>query len=199
MRLDGAVEDSLDPAEARPKRRAAIDAVNKMRSTSQAYREVDSDIRNNRYTEEELADRNRLALATPQCMAMCASVDRQCRRSGTCHHMGRYYCASHINVVTGNNSLNKRKREEEAAAVQKGCRHLLYELNSKCAICLEKMKVKQFCALKCGHFFHPTCLKNWRERSNLCPMCKRASGVLRPGNASYKVVHEIPLPPVDFN
>ena len=45
---------------------------------------------------------------------------------------------------------------------------------TSCAICIEDFKgtdiIKAF--YKCEHIFHKKCLKDWLQRSNLCPLCK---------------------------
>ena len=46
---------------------------------------------------------------------------------------------------------------------------------TECAICLEEFKgvdiIKAF--YKCEHIFHKNCLRDWLQRANECPLCKR--------------------------
>ena len=46
----------------------------------------------------------------------------------------------------------------------------------ECSICLEKIKDKDCCILKCGHEFHLPCMfalyKQASNFSNKCPMCR---------------------------
>lgn len=45
-------------------------------------------------------------------------------------------------------------------------------LTDKCAICLSKLGLKNFCQTNCGHRFHLTCLLPWSQQSNICPYCR---------------------------
>jgi len=42
---------------------------------------------------------------------------------------------------------------------------------AECAICLEIIFSDDIEGLLCGHIFHKKCIKSWRSRSNLCPIC----------------------------
>lgn len=52
----------------------------------------------------------------------------------------------------------------EATAAARCCR---------CAICLGDYEEEEETAvLPCGHMFHAPCVREWFQRSRLCPMCK---------------------------
>ena len=39
--------------------------------------------------------------------------------------------------------------------------------------CMEKfVKNDEIVTLPCIHMFHKNCIKNWLDRSNICPICK---------------------------
>lgn len=44
-----------------------------------------------------------------------------------------------------------------------------------CSICLNEFRPEDFVhqAPKCGHLFHPSCLKQWIRQSFSCPVCRR--------------------------
>lgn len=43
-----------------------------------------------------------------------------------------------------------------------------------CSICLEKLSKAKFMAqLPCKHCFHFACYRQWKERSDTCPVCRR--------------------------
>lgn len=176
------------------RRRAAIVGEKRRRNEEVAYVVVDADIRGNRYDDEDLERLSRLRVATPQCHAECAGTGRRCKRSGMHHHIDRYYCTTHLNIVMGNRSENRRGTAGGSPGLaHSGVRMLLFRPDETCAVCLSRLDFKCMVPTKCGHFFHPKCLANWRVRSCTCPTCKRASGILRPGNSNYKVVVEVPV------
>jgi hypothetical protein len=41
-----------------------------------------------------------------------------------------------------------------------------------CHICLETHNIFKFCKTGCGHFFCKQCINKWKEKSNLCPLCR---------------------------
>lgn len=49
--------------------------------------------------------------------------------------------------------------------------HLHEKLND-CSICYNKINNKQLNVLSCGHKFHVSCINDWFERDNKCPMCR---------------------------
>jgi len=49
----------------------------------------------------------------------------------------------------------------------------LEENKKECVICMEKfIKNDEIITLPCIHMFHKNCIKNWLDRSNICPICK---------------------------
>ncbi len=49
-----------------------------------------------------------------------------------------------------------------------------YEADGKCSICLEDFTdyCDVFEHVKCGHLFHPECIKEWFKREKFCPKCR---------------------------
>jgi len=45
--------------------------------------------------------------------------------------------------------------------------------NDECAICMERISNPAY-TLPCTHRFHRACLDEWRQRSRICPTCRRA-------------------------
>jgi hypothetical protein len=42
-----------------------------------------------------------------------------------------------------------------------------------CSICLDDMLEKRECkVLECGHVFHFVCIEEWKERREMCPICR---------------------------
>lgn len=50
-----------------------------------------------------------------------------------------------------------------------------HNLETKCVICADEFaetKKKGIEILKCSHYFHTTCIKQWKATSRQCPVCK---------------------------
>ena len=47
------------------------------------------------------------------------------------------------------------------------------EEENLCSICLEDMQYYPIIKLNCNHSFHQHCINLWRERSNICPICRK--------------------------
>jgi len=43
----------------------------------------------------------------------------------------------------------------------------------ECSICLKDIEEEDMKFMDCAHFFHKTCINDWREISNTCPICRR--------------------------
>ena len=45
---------------------------------------------------------------------------------------------------------------------------------NECSICMDALTDKEIIKLRCGHFFHPECIKDWRrgsmESNTKCPL-----------------------------
>ena len=41
-----------------------------------------------------------------------------------------------------------------------------------CSICLEELKIYPTTKLNCNHFFHTNCINLWKEKKNICPICR---------------------------
>ena len=52
------------------------------------------------------------------------------------------------------------------------------DTSQKCHICNELYKVNDICrkVLKCGHYFHQSCIDTWFSENNKCPICNQAVG-----------------------
>jgi len=48
---------------------------------------------------------------------------------------------------------------------------------TKCSICLNPLKNKEFIEAKCGHRFHKSCAKSWKsiKKSGICPLCRQTN------------------------
>ncbi|KAJ9140431.1 hypothetical protein P3X46_031080 [Hevea brasiliensis] len=45
--------------------------------------------------------------------------------------------------------------------------------SKQCVICLEDISIgMEATRLPCSHIYHGSCVKNWLENSNLCPLCR---------------------------
>jgi hypothetical protein len=42
----------------------------------------------------------------------------------------------------------------------------------ECSICYAQAQSGWRRVVPCGHFFHRTCLRDWRKKANTCPMCR---------------------------
>jgi len=51
-------------------------------------------------------------------------------------------------------------------------RHITHKTNKDCPICLQE---KSNCRTTCGHFFHKSCLEEWLQISQTCPICKKVN------------------------
>ena len=41
-----------------------------------------------------------------------------------------------------------------------------------CSICLEELKIYPTTKLNCHHYFHTNCIILWKEKKNICPICR---------------------------
>ena len=41
-----------------------------------------------------------------------------------------------------------------------------------CSICLEELKIYPTTKLNCHHYFHTNCINLWKEKKNICPICR---------------------------
>ena len=42
-----------------------------------------------------------------------------------------------------------------------------------CTICLEEIQLYPITKLNCSHFFHLNCINLWKEKKNICPICRK--------------------------
>lgn len=47
-----------------------------------------------------------------------------------------------------------------------------YMHSKECSICYEKLYSEKSIKTSCGHEFHKSCLTDWFERDNKCPLCR---------------------------
>ena len=47
------------------------------------------------------------------------------------------------------------------------------KFSESCPICVEEFKADDFENLKCGHSFHPNCIKEWLSSKTTCPYCRK--------------------------
>ncbi|KAG8387995.1 hypothetical protein BUALT_Bualt02G0079000 [Buddleja alternifolia] len=64
--------------------------------------------------------------------------------------------------------------------------HFVSEKERKCSICQEEYEADdEMGKLKCGHFYHIDCIKQWLGHKNICPICKTAAALpLKPNLSS---------------
>ena len=41
-----------------------------------------------------------------------------------------------------------------------------------CSICLEELKIYPTTKLNCNHYFHTNCINLWKDKKNICPICR---------------------------
>ena len=41
-----------------------------------------------------------------------------------------------------------------------------------CSICLEELKIYPTTKLNCHHYFHTNCINLWKQKKNICPICR---------------------------
>ncbi|KAG9156777.1 hypothetical protein Leryth_025457 [Lithospermum erythrorhizon] len=67
--------------------------------------------------------------------------------------------------------LRKTKISGDNAAL-----HIPTEMEKKCSICQEEYEAEdEMGKLKCGHFYHIDCIKQWLVQKNCCPVCKTSA------------------------
>ena len=42
-----------------------------------------------------------------------------------------------------------------------------------CSICLEEIQLYPITKLNCSHYFHLNCINLWKEKKNICPICRK--------------------------
>ena len=48
-----------------------------------------------------------------------------------------------------------------------------YKHKYECSICMEDLSKETLKVVKCGHFFHKDCIKQWLNNNNTCPLCRK--------------------------
>ena len=56
---------------------------------------------------------------------------------------------------------------------------------AECPVCLDPLSNQPTTKLKCDHIFHITCIDEWKERSNTCPMCRKAIDITNMASNNY--------------
>ena len=71
------------------------------------------------------------------------------------------------------------------------CENTQYINNGiRCAVCLENI-TEQDEPISCGHTFHSSCLKKWRDKCNTCPLCRQVIDRDRPSKkCRYSSIEE---------
>jgi len=49
---------------------------------------------------------------------------------------------------------------------------VIVRLYGDCDICQDKIKLEQTKILRCGHYFHKTCIDRWHQQRHNCPICR---------------------------
>lgn len=175
-------------SETRPVRAAAAVGEKRRReATANYHRAIESGIE----IAEERAQTS-MQIVHLRCNADAVTTGKRCKLAGPYTHCGLNYCKRHLNILTGNESLNKHGGgAQEARSADAGPKLLLFRPKTECVMCFNRIKIDEVCATNCGHFFHYDCMRTWMQRSTTCPICKRATQQLRAGNHKCKVVVEI--------
>lgn len=171
-----------------PPRAAATLGEKRRRETTHDYNQA---ITTGIELTEARANQPSLQLVHLQCNADAITTGKRCKLAGPYTHCGLNYCKRHLNVLTGNTSLNKHGGGQNNHGSGSGQRLLLFQPKTECVMCFNRIKIHDVCATNCGHFFHYDCMRTWMQRSTTCPICKRATQQLRTGNRNCKVVVEI--------
>ena len=49
---------------------------------------------------------------------------------------------------------------------------VIVRLYGECDICQDKIKMEKTKILRCGHYFHKTCIDRWHQQRPNCPICR---------------------------
>lgn len=63
-----------------------------------------------------------------------------------------------------------------------------------CSICMEKLKKTNVCTTKCGHMFCLECILQVRDRSNMCPLCRKPLSTHRTTMILQNPIYPSPSP-----
>ncbi|KAJ9182393.1 hypothetical protein P3X46_006394 [Hevea brasiliensis] len=72
----------------------------------------------------------------------------------------------------------KRGRSSLESSVEKAIEYLRVkgsdvESMGRCSICIQEVELKSYVSrLPCSHMFHRDCIKEWLNKSHLCPLCR---------------------------
>lgn len=47
-----------------------------------------------------------------------------------------------------------------------------FSIDESCTICLSIFEQCEIIELRCGHFYHRTCVEKWLRRNGICPLCR---------------------------
>ena len=56
--------------------------------------------------------------------------------------------------------------------------NLTVNIDDVCPICLNDLET-DICKNTCGHLYHCTCISNWANRSDVCPVCRAPLNLVR--------------------
>jgi hypothetical protein len=172
-------------------RRAKAEAQARMEQVRLDGMRIERVLRENRFEEDDetrAAERERargLQLVHLRCTAITRS-GTICKRSGTHMVNGRNLCMTHkvMHECSGSMPARGQKRRRGDAdlpshAVE--CKRciILDEDDLQCTICYAKMEECDMTLTNCGHVFHESCLRTWRERQTTCPKCRKHTNAFR--------------------
>jgi hypothetical protein len=70
--------------------------------------------------------------------------------------------------------LIKQKLEELFSKLKN---QIKYSEDLQCSICLKNLDNSNQLELECSHFFHISCISDWKKRNNTCPICRKMIAV----------------------
>jgi hypothetical protein len=111
---------------------------------------------------------------------------RPCRNFGMRNMNNETYCRHHCPIVCPDVDMNMFFEDTVRPIVQFG--DVGVDVNEKCPICFIVLKSETIVKTNCGHVFHQSCIDEWLQNRQTCPLCRTVTHIRRRAVRRLEVV-----------
>jgi hypothetical protein len=102
---------------------------------------------------------------------------RPCRNFGVRNMNDETFCRHHCPIVCPDVDLNVFFEDPMRPIVQFG--DVGVNVNEQCPICFVVLKTETIVKTNCGHVFHQSCIDEWLQSRQTCPLCRTVTHIRR--------------------
>jgi len=145
---------------------------------------------------------NTNAIVSNKCSATTLRGVR-CSCTGKYIHIAKNYCKRHFKKVAGfEPTVTGEQIVGSAQPLNVNNKRCIFiDEDSECSICLANLLTDTdggICITNCGHLFHHSCMKSWKEYPREggeagCPVCRRRTNAFRNQSDQYIVAKRIKI------